>query len=53
MLEALLRIQTERDDSPAFRYAFRGAVCGLCAMMIVGREELACCTQIHSSCHRL
>jgi succinate dehydrogenase / fumarate reductase iron-sulfur subunit len=47
VLEALLRIQAEQDGSLAFRYACRGAVCGSCAMMVNGREELACRTQVH------
>ena len=47
VLEALLRIQAEQDGSLAFRYACRGAVCGSCAMMINGREALACRTQVH------
>jgi succinate dehydrogenase / fumarate reductase iron-sulfur subunit len=47
VLEALLRIQAEQDGGLAFRYACRGAVCGSCAMMINGREELACRTQVH------
>lgn len=47
VLEALLRIQAEQDGSLAFRYACRGAVCGSCAMMISGREALACRTQVH------
>jgi succinate dehydrogenase / fumarate reductase iron-sulfur subunit len=46
VLEALLRIQMEQDGSLAFRYACRGAVCGSCAMLINGREELACRTQV-------
>jgi succinate dehydrogenase / fumarate reductase iron-sulfur subunit len=46
VLEALLRIQAEQDGSLAFRYACRGAVCGSCAMMINGREALACRTQV-------
>jgi len=48
VLESLLRIQNEQDGSLAFRYACRGAVCGSCAMLINGREELACRTQVHS-----
>jgi succinate dehydrogenase / fumarate reductase iron-sulfur subunit len=48
VLEALLRIQAEQDGSLAFRYACRGAVCGSCAMMINGREELACRTQVQA-----
>ena len=47
VLEALLRIQAEQDGSLAFRYACRGAVCGSCAMVINGREALACRTQVH------
>jgi len=47
VLEALLQIQGEQDGSLAFRYACRGAVCGSCAMMINGREALACRTQVH------
>ncbi len=47
VLEVLLRIQAEQDGSLAFRYACRGAVCGSCAMMINGREALACRTQVH------
>jgi succinate dehydrogenase / fumarate reductase iron-sulfur subunit len=46
VLEALLRIQADQDGSLAFRYACRGAVCGSCAMMINGREALACRTQV-------
>jgi succinate dehydrogenase / fumarate reductase iron-sulfur subunit len=48
VLEALLRIQAEQDGSLAFRYACRGAVCGSCAMLINGRVELACRTQVRS-----
>jgi succinate dehydrogenase / fumarate reductase iron-sulfur subunit len=51
VLEALLRVQAEQDGSLAFRYACRGAVCGSCAMMINGREELACRTQVHGLLH--
>jgi succinate dehydrogenase / fumarate reductase iron-sulfur subunit len=47
VLEALLRIQAEQDGTLAFRYACRGAVCGSCAVMINGREVLACRTQVH------
>jgi succinate dehydrogenase / fumarate reductase iron-sulfur subunit len=46
ILEALLRIQAEQDGSLAFRYACRGAVCGSCAMVINGRIDLACRTQV-------
>ena len=47
ILEALLCIQAEQDGSLAFRYACRGAVCGSCAMVINGRIDLACRTQVH------
>jgi succinate dehydrogenase / fumarate reductase iron-sulfur subunit len=46
VLEALLRIQAEQDGSLAFRYACRGAVCGSCAIVINGRVDLACRTQV-------
>lgn len=46
VLEALLRIQAEQDGSLAFRYACRGAVCGSCAMVINGRIDLACRSQV-------
>jgi succinate dehydrogenase / fumarate reductase iron-sulfur subunit len=52
VLEALLRIQAEQDGSLSFRYACRGAVCGSCAMMINGREELACRTQVQGLLER-
>jgi succinate dehydrogenase / fumarate reductase iron-sulfur subunit len=48
VLEALLRIQNEQDGSLAFRYACRGAVCGSCAMIVNGREALACRTQVQA-----
>jgi succinate dehydrogenase / fumarate reductase iron-sulfur subunit len=47
VLEALVRIQAEQDGTLAFRYACRGAVCGSCAMLINGREDLACRVQVH------
>jgi succinate dehydrogenase / fumarate reductase iron-sulfur subunit len=46
VLEALLRLQAERDGSLAFRYACRGAVCGSCATVINGRIDLACRSQV-------
>jgi len=49
VLEALVGIQNEQDTSLAFRYACRGAVCGSCAMLVNGREALACRTQVHAS----
>lgn len=45
-LEALQKIQDERDGTLAFRYSCRGAVCGSCAMKVNGKVVLACRTQI-------
>ena len=52
VLEALLRIQTKQDGTLAFRYACRGAVCGSCAMIVNGREELTCRIQVHGLAER-
>jgi succinate dehydrogenase/fumarate reductase iron-sulfur protein len=46
VLSALFKIQEELDDSLAFRYACRGAVCGNCAMLINKVPGLACRTRI-------
>jgi succinate dehydrogenase / fumarate reductase iron-sulfur subunit len=46
VLSALFRIQEDLDDSLAFRYACRGAVCGNCAMLINKVPRLACRTRI-------
>jgi succinate dehydrogenase / fumarate reductase iron-sulfur subunit len=45
VLAALFRAQ-EKDDTLAFRYSCRGAVCGTCAMLINKVPRLACRTQI-------
>jgi succinate dehydrogenase / fumarate reductase iron-sulfur subunit len=45
VLSALFRAQ-EEDDSLAFRYSCRGAVCGTCAMLINKVPRLACRTQV-------
>jgi succinate dehydrogenase / fumarate reductase iron-sulfur subunit len=47
VLSALFRAQ-EKDDTLAFRYSCRGAVCGTCAMLINKVPRLACRTQIQS-----
>jgi len=47
VLEVLFEIQDHKDDSLAFRYSCRGAVCGSCAMMINREIRLACRTQVH------
>jgi succinate dehydrogenase iron-sulfur subunit len=46
VLEALFRFQEELDDSLAFHYSCRGAVCGTCAMLINKVPRLACRTQL-------
>ena len=46
VLSALFHIQERFDDSLAFRYSCRGAVCGSCAMLINKVPGLACRTQL-------
>lgn len=46
VLAALFEIQDRFDDSLAFHYSCRGAVCGTCAMLINKVPSLACRTQI-------
>jgi succinate dehydrogenase / fumarate reductase iron-sulfur subunit len=46
ILGALFEFQKNLDDSLAFRYSCRGAVCGTCAMLINKVPRLACRTQI-------
>lgn len=46
VLSALFHIQDRIDDSLAFRYSCRGAVCGSCAMLIHKIPRLACRTQL-------
>ena len=46
LLEGLLGIQDEQDESLAFRYSCRGAVCGSCAMRVDGQIVLACRTSV-------
>ncbi len=48
VLTALFHFQEQFDDSLAFRYSCRGAVCGTCAMLINKIPRLACRTQITS-----
>ncbi len=48
VLSALLQIRDEVDGTLAFRYSCRSAVCGSCAMVMNGRIELACRTQVAS-----
>lgn len=46
VLDLLIRIQKDQDPSLAFRYACRVSMCGSCAMVINGREALACKTVV-------
>ncbi|MGZ4904240.1 MAG: succinate dehydrogenase/fumarate reductase iron-sulfur subunit [Halobacteriota archaeon] len=46
VLEALFQFQEKFDDSLAFHYSCRGAVCGTCAMLINKVPRLACRTQV-------
>lgn len=46
ILMTLLRIRDEIDGTLAFRCSCRSAVCGSCAMVINGKIDLACRTQI-------
>ena len=48
VLGALFHVQQEFDDSIAFHYSCRGAVCGTCAMLINKVPRLACRTQVES-----
>jgi len=48
VLAILLRIRDEIDGTLSFRSSCRSAVCGSCAMVINGRIDLACRTQIAS-----
>ena len=46
VLSALSEIRDHQDESLAFRYSCRGAVCGTCAMLINKIPRLACRTQV-------
>lgn len=46
VLDALFAAQENLDDSIAFRYSCRGAICGSCAMLINKVPRLACRTQV-------
>ncbi len=48
VLTILNRIRDELDGTLAFRASCRAATCGSCAMVINGRPDLACRTQIAS-----
>lgn len=46
VMNALFQFQEKFDDSLAFRYSCRGAVCGTCAMLINRVPRLACRSQV-------
>lgn len=46
VLDALFYILEKKDNSLAFRFCCRGAVCGSCAMYINGAYRLACQSQV-------
>jgi succinate dehydrogenase / fumarate reductase iron-sulfur subunit len=48
VLAVLMRIRDEIDGTLSFRSSCRSAVCGSCAMVINGRIDLACRTQVAS-----
>jgi succinate dehydrogenase / fumarate reductase, iron-sulfur subunit len=48
VLTALFAAQEQYDESLAFRYSCRGAVCGSCAMLIDNVPRLACRTQVQA-----
>lgn len=48
VLAMLIRIRDEIDGTLSFRSSCRSAVCGSCAMVINGRIDLACRTQVAS-----
>jgi succinate dehydrogenase/fumarate reductase iron-sulfur protein len=48
VLDALFTIQREQDRTLSFRCSCRLGMCGTCAMIIGGREGLACQTLVHT-----
>ncbi len=48
VLTVLMRIRDEVDGTLAFRSSCRAATCGSCAMLINGKLDLACRTQVAS-----
>jgi succinate dehydrogenase / fumarate reductase iron-sulfur subunit len=48
VLGALFQFQEQFDDSLAFHYSCRGAVCGTCAMLINKIPRLACRTRVEA-----
>ncbi|HSJ98273.1 MAG TPA: 2Fe-2S iron-sulfur cluster-binding protein, partial [Myxococcota bacterium] len=46
VLDALLYVREHLDPSLGFRYSCRAGMCGSCAVVVNGREALACQTAI-------
>ncbi|MFZ5515021.1 MAG: succinate dehydrogenase/fumarate reductase iron-sulfur subunit [Candidatus Zhuqueibacterota bacterium] len=46
VLALLHQIHDEQDETLAYRYSCRGAICGTCALRINGMARLACKTQV-------
>jgi len=46
LLDALMYIKDNFDGTLAFRHSCRMGVCGSCAIMVNGKPELACYTQV-------
>ncbi len=46
VLDALFKIQQTQDKTLSFRYSCRLAMCGSCALVINGKEGLACKTLV-------
>jgi succinate dehydrogenase/fumarate reductase iron-sulfur protein len=46
VLDALFKIQQTQDQTLSFRYSCRLAMCGSCALVINGKEGLACKTLV-------
>jgi succinate dehydrogenase / fumarate reductase iron-sulfur subunit len=47
VLDALVRIKEEQDNTLSFRYSCRMGVCGSCGMFINGLPMLSCQTQVY------
>lgn len=46
LLDALLKVRQEQDPELGFRFSCRVGMCGSCAMVVNGRERLACQTPV-------
>lgn len=53
VLDVLLAIQRDHDDSLGFRFSCRVAMCGTCTVRVNGRSVLACQRIVDESEHRI